>query len=75
MFVLVLSALVMVVQFVPGDPARTLAQASGGRPSAQYIESIRVELKLNESIPSQLASFFGGLVRGTWDATSRAASP
>jgi peptide/nickel transport system permease protein len=51
----------LLIHLVPGDPARLLA---GPRASERAVDALRDELGLNDSLPSQYASFMGGLAKG-----------
>ncbi|MFE0804677.1 ABC transporter permease [Streptomyces sp. NPDC058812] len=61
----VLATLVLVtfllVQLVPGDPARAVAGTDAG---PQEIAVLRHEMGLDQSLPSQFAAYLGGLLNG-----------
>jgi peptide/nickel transport system permease protein len=51
----------LLIHLLPGDPARLLA---GPRASERSVEALRDQLGLDDSLPSQYASFMGGLATG-----------
>jgi peptide/nickel transport system permease protein len=51
----------LLIHLVPGDPARLLA---GPRASESAVQALRDQLGLNDSLPSQYASFMKGLATG-----------
>lgn len=58
---LVMALLVLLVQFVPGDPARIIL---GNHATPDLIAQVRTNLGLNQPIPQQVWSFVTGAVRG-----------
>ncbi|GIH79857.1 peptide ABC transporter permease [Planobispora longispora] len=51
----------LIVQLIPGDPARALA---GPDATPQQIEQLRHEIGLDRPLPEQFASYAGGLLGG-----------
>ncbi|GKY89891.1 ABC transporter permease [Sinisalibacter aestuarii] len=63
--IVLLAALVAVtffmVRLIPGDPA---IRQAGTSADAAYIEQLREQMGLNESVPRQFVTYAGGLLRG-----------
>jgi peptide/nickel transport system permease protein len=53
----------VIARVVPGDPAVSWA---GPHASAQEIARVRHDLGLDRTLPTQIARYFGGVVRGDW---------
>ncbi|WP_437882309.1 ABC transporter permease [Pseudomonas sp. LRF_L74] len=53
----------LLLRLAPGDPALTMASAAGLDDPA-YVERLRHEMGLDRPLPSQLASYLGGVLQG-----------
>lgn len=60
LFAIVLATF-LVIQFIPGDPAYTLAGADA---NVEELEAVRAEYGLDDPVPSQFLRYAGRLVRG-----------
>lgn len=70
---LVVSLLVFgFIKLLPGDPARIYA---GEDATLQAVESARIHLGLDKSLPEQYVKWFGGLLRGDLGITYRTRQP
>src|SRR5205814_10355655 len=56
----------------PGDPA---ASSAGPHASPQEIASVRHRLGLDRSLPSQIVTFFSGVLRGDWGTSIHTHQP
>ncbi len=61
-----------VARVVPGDPAVAYA---GPRASAEELERVRQDLRLDDPWPAQLADYALGLVRGDWGTSLHTRQP
>jgi peptide/nickel transport system permease protein len=62
----------VIARVVPGDPAASWA---GPHASQQEIASVRHRLGLDHSLPSQIAMFFSGVLRGDWGTSIHTHQP
>lgn len=62
LLVAVIAATFLLIGLAPGDTAVTLAGSGGSDP--EYLASLRERLGLNRSVPEQLVSYVGGVLRG-----------
>ncbi len=58
---LAVSLLFCMIHMVPGDPARILL---GPRATPELIESMSIQMGLDQPLPMQIARFFGNILRG-----------
>lgn len=54
----------VLIQSVPGDPARLLLSGDSGVPSEEALAAVRRELGLDRSLPAQFLALLTGLFRG-----------
>nr|MDP9337115.1 ABC transporter permease [Actinomycetota bacterium] len=62
----------VIARVVPGDPAVSWA---GPHASREQIANVRHELGLDRSLPVQIVSYFGGVVRGDWGTSIHTHQP
>ncbi len=62
LLVVVVAITFLLIRLAPGDTAVTLAGSGGGDPA--YLALLRERLGLNRSVPDQLFSYVGGVLRG-----------
>ncbi len=73
MVFILLTVIFLVLRVMPGDPVSAML---GGRPvSPEVLQSYRVKMGFDKSLPVQYATYLGGILRGDFGSSTRTSTP